>query len=170
METPVTRLARRARLVGSFACGLVLVVFTGLVLYSVAMRYFFGAPPMWGEELPMLLFVWMIFVGAGFAYLAGANIRMTLIIDMVPKKPRLAIELVMHLLVVAMLLVILWYSVPILELTFNFTSLATGLSEGWKFLALPVGASLLLLNEFIRIARILRGEVDRHGEIADKGH
>jgi TRAP-type C4-dicarboxylate transport system permease small subunit len=155
---------------GAFVCGLVLVVFTGLVLYSVIMRYFFGAPPMWGEELPKLLFVWMIFMGAGFAYLSGANIRMTVIIDLVPSGPRRAIELVMHLLVVAMLMVILWYSVPIYELTRNFTSLATGLSEGWKYLALPAGVVLLLVNEFFRIYRILRGEVDRHGAIADKGH
>lgn len=169
MATPSNRFTRAARLLGGLVCGLTLVAFTAMVLYSVVMRYFFGAPPMWGEELPKLLFVWMIFVGAGFAYLAGTNIRMTVLIDRVPRGPRRMIELVMHLLVVAMLLLILWYSVPIYQLTSNFTSLATGLSEGWKFLALPVGASLLLLNEFYRIWRILRGDVDRHGAVADEG-
>lgn len=170
MESRANGFANRVRLVGSVLCGTVLVVFTSLVLYSVIMRYFFGAPPMWGEELPKLLFVWMIFVGAGFAYLSGANIRMTVLIDRVPKKPRIIIELIMHVIVVAMLLVILWYSVPIYQLTRNFDSLATGLSEGWKYLALPIGACLLLINEFIRIARILRGQPDRSGAIADKGH
>ena len=168
MATPSPGMNAAVRRLGGLVCGAVLIVFTGLVLYSVVMRYFFSAPPIWGEEIPKLLFVWMIFVGAGFAYLAGANIRMTLIIDLVPRRPRLAIELVMHLLVVAMLLVILWYSVPIVQLTSNFTSLATGISEGWKYLALPVGAVLLLANEVYRIYRILRGHVDRHDVVADE--
>ncbi|MCG8357377.1 MAG: TRAP transporter small permease [Kiloniellales bacterium] len=148
------------RKIGAAYCGIVLTLFTGLVLYSVAMRYLFSAPPMWGEELPKLLFVWMIFIGAAFAYYSGVNLRMTVIIDRFPTKPRRIIELIMHLLTVVMLLLILWYSVPIINLTSGTVSLATGLSEGWKFWALPIGAILMLFNEFWRIRRILRGHVD----------
>jgi TRAP-type C4-dicarboxylate transport system permease small subunit len=61
---------------------------------------------------------------------------------------------------VAILLVILWYSQPILNLAGRTTSIATGLSDWWKFVALPVGAVLLLINEIWRIARLLRGAVD----------
>lgn len=155
------------RNLGGFVCGAVLILFTGLVLYSVVMRYFFSAPPMWGEEIPKLLFVWMIFIGAGFTYLSGANIRMTAVIDLVPNGPRRVIELVMHLMIVVMLLVILWYSVPIITLTSRFTSLATGLSQSLTFWALPIGACLLLINEFYRIWRLLRGHVDSLGPVGE---
>jgi TRAP-type C4-dicarboxylate transport system permease small subunit len=144
---------------GALFCGLLLIAFTGLVLYSVVMRYFF-TPPIWGEELPKLLFVWMIFIGAGFAYLSGQNIRMTFLIDRVAKGPRRMIELVMYGLSIAILLMIFWYSVPILELTSGSVSLSTGLSDGWKFIALPVGALLLLVNAVWRFIRILKGGVD----------
>lgn len=144
---------------GALTCGMILIVFTGLVLYSVVMRYFF-TPPIWGEELPKLLFVWMIFIGGGFAYLAGQNLRMTALIDLVPARPRRAIELVMYSFAIGILLMILWYSVPIIELTSGTVSIATGLSEGWKFLALPVGAVLLLVNAIWRVVRIVRGAVD----------
>lgn len=145
---------------GTTICSVLLIVFTGIVLYSVGMRYIFSAPPIWGEEVPRLLFVWMIFLGAGFAYFSGANIRMTAVIDRVPNRPRRAIELAMHLFTVLILLIILWYSQPILNLAGRTTSLATGLSDWWKFVALPVGAILLLVNEVWRIARLLRGKVD----------
>ena len=148
------------RRLGAAVCGVILTVFTALVLYSVVMRYAFSAPPMWGEELPKLLFVWMIFVGAGFAHFAGINLRMTLVIDRVPVRPRRVVELSMHAMIVVMLALILWYSVPIIALTSRSTSLATGLSEGWTFWALPVGAVLLLVNEAWRIARLIRGHVD----------
>lgn len=71
-------------------------LFAALVLYSVIMRYFFSAPPMWGEDVPKLMFVWMIFIGAGFAYLSGVNIRLTFFIDKVAHGPRRLIELTMH--------------------------------------------------------------------------
>ena len=150
----------RFRKFGEAVCGLVLIVFTGLVLYSVTMRYLFSAPPRWGEELPKLLFVWMIFVGAAFAHFAGINLRMTLLIDRVRSGPRRVIELVMHTLTLMMLLLILWYSIPIIQLTSRSTSLATGLNDSLTFWALPVGAGLLLVNQVWRIARMLRGEVD----------
>jgi len=137
-----------------------LIAFTGLVLYSVAMRYLFSAPPRWGEELPKLLFVWMIFIGAGFAHFAGINLRVTLLIDLVARGPRRAIELVMHTMIVLMLLLILWYSVPILQLTVRSTSLATGLNDSLTFWALPMGVCLLLISECWRILRLLRGQVD----------
>lgn len=145
---------------GSVVCGLLLIVFTGLVLYSVAMRYLFSAPPIWGEELPKILFVWMIFIGAGFAYLSGQNIRMTAIIEKVPRGPRRIVELVMYALTLVILLMILWYSQPILRLAGATTSLATGLSDTWKFIALPIGAVLLIVNALWRIGRLLRGGVD----------
>ncbi|MCC6007374.1 MAG: TRAP transporter small permease [Rhodobacteraceae bacterium] len=153
----------KAYTVGGIIAGAVLVTFTALVLYSIVMRYFFSAPPRWGEEVPKILFIWMIFIGAGFADLAGANIRMTVVIDMVPRGPRRIIELIVHLAIVGMLVVLIWYSIPVLELTFNVRSRATGLAEGWKFLAMPLGCILLLINEFYRIWVILRGGVDESG-------
>ncbi len=151
---------RVLRSVGGVLSGLVLISFTTLVLYSVIMRYFFASPPIWGEDVPKLLFVWMIFIGAGFAYLSGANIRMTFLIDRVPRGPRRVVELIMHVSITIMLLVIIWYSVPILRLTSSFTSLSTGLSHGWTYWPLPLGSLLLLVNEFVRIRHLLLGGID----------
>jgi TRAP-type transport system small permease protein len=161
-------LFRKFRQAGALLCGLVLTVFTGLVLYSVAMRYLFSAPPMWGEELPKLLFVWMIFIGAGLAYLSGQNIRMTALIEKVAAGPRRRIELAMHGFAVIILFAILWYSVPIIQLTARTNSLATGLPDAWTYVALPVGALLLLVHETLRIRRLLRGGVDEPVDI-DEG-
>jgi TRAP-type transport system small permease protein len=148
------------RNLGAMASGVVLIGFTAIVLYAVIMRYFFSRPPIWGEEVPKLLFVWMIFIGAGFAYLAGANIRMTVLIDKVASGPRRLIELAMHIAIFGMLLVILWYSQPILRLTAGSTSLATGLANSWTYWALPLGTLLLLANEVRRIWHLLRGGID----------
>ncbi|MEO8103463.1 MAG: TRAP transporter small permease [Betaproteobacteria bacterium] len=139
------------------ACGAVLVLFTALVLYSVVMRYMFNNPPMWGEDVPKLLFVWLCFVGGALAYILGYNIRMMSLVDRFPKPLATAIELVTRGITVAMLGTIVWYSVPILELSSDKTVLSTGFSDIWTYLPLTIGAVLMACNEAVRMALAVTG-------------
>lgn len=153
----------------SYVCALLLVIFTALVLYSVGMRYFFHAPPLWGEDVPKLLFVWMTFLGGGACYLVGGNIRMTSIAEAMPRTLRRIIELLIHVGTLILLAVILWKSVPILQLSSRSTMLSTGWSNAWTFWALPCGALLFALHSVSRILRILAGGVDT-GPLEDPDH
>ena len=153
-------LIRRLERVSEIGCAALLVLFTGLVLYSVTMRYAFHAPPMWGEDIPKLLFVWMSFVGGGICYLRNQNIRMTSIIEGFPRGLRRGIEVAMHLGVLIMLVCIIWYSQPILKLASRNTVYSTGLSDIWTYLALPLACVMFLAHSLLRIVHILRGGVD----------
>jgi TRAP-type C4-dicarboxylate transport system permease small subunit len=139
------------------ACGVVLVVFTCLVLYSVCMRYLFNQPPMWGEEIPKLLFVWLSFVGGALAYMLGYNICMTTLVERLTRRTAVAVELAMRAISLAMLLAIVWYSMPILQLASNKTVLATGLSDIWTYLPLTIGAALMAVNEVVRMTLAASG-------------
>lgn len=143
-----------------FACAALLVLFTGLVLYSVTMRYAFSAPPMWGEDIPKLLFVWMSFIGGGICYLRNQNIRMTSLIDRAPRGPRRLVEVLMYLGILVMLACIIWYSQPVLRLASRNTVYSTGLSDIWTYLALPIASVLFFAHSVLRIVHILRGGVD----------
>ena len=153
-------LIRKLERLSEYGCAALLVIFTGLVLYSVSMRYVFHAPPMWGEDIPKLLFVWMSFVGGGICYLRNQNIRMTSVIETFPRRLRQVIEVILHLGILAMLLTILWYSQPVLKLAARNTVYSTGLSDIWTYLALPVSCFLFIAHAVSRIVHILRGGVD----------
>jgi len=139
------------------ACGLVLALFTFLVLYSVATRYLFNNPPIWGEDVPKLLFVWLSFIGGALAYMLGYNIRMMTLVERFPKPFAIAVELVMRAITIAMLATIIWYSFPILELSASKTVLSTGLSEVWTNLPLVIGAVLMIGNELVRMVLAATG-------------
>ena len=139
------------------ACGLVLALFTFLVLYSVATRYLFNNPPIWGEDVPKLLFVWLSFIGGALAYMLGYNIRMMSLVERFPKRFAIAVELVMRAITVAMMATIIWYSFPILELSASKTVLSTGLSEIWTYLPLMIGAVLMIGNELVRMVLAATG-------------
>lgn len=150
----------RVEQISELGCATLLIAFTGLVLYSVSMRYFFHAPPMWGEDVPKLLFVWMSFIGGGICYLRNQNIRMTSVIESFPTGLRRVIEVCLHLGILCMLLAIMWFSLPVLKLAYPTRVFSTGLSNIWTYLALPLASILFFIHSCMRIARILKGGVD----------
>jgi TRAP-type C4-dicarboxylate transport system permease small subunit len=130
------------------------------------MRYFFSNPPIWGEDVPKLLFVWLSFIGGALAYMLGYNIRMMTLVDRFPKPLATAVELVMRAITVAMLATIVWYSLPILELSSSKTVLSTGLSEVWTYLPLMIGAVLMIGNELLRMVLAATGRTPVEDEDA----
>ncbi len=59
--TTITRLDRMLDgLLSTFSSGL-LVAITLAVLYGVFTRYVLSRPPLWSEEAPIVLFIWMAF-------------------------------------------------------------------------------------------------------------
>ncbi|NBB84311.1 MAG: TRAP transporter small permease subunit [Alphaproteobacteria bacterium] len=139
-----------------YGCAVLLIAIVALVLYSVTMRYFFNAPPIWGEDVPRLLFVWLTFIGAGLATMLGLNIRVTFLIDKFPARLRLYTEVTMHVLVLVMLAVIFWYSLPVLRLNMNSVMLSTGWSRAWTYLALPTGCVVMAVYQTVLLVRTVK--------------
>jgi len=50
-----------------YLSGLGLIAVTFVIFYATVARYFFNAPPFWGEEIAILIFIWMGFLAAGMA-------------------------------------------------------------------------------------------------------
>ncbi len=130
-----------------------MIAITVVVLYATVMRYFFQAPPLWGEDVPRVLFVWMVYMAAGLAIALGLNIRVAYFIERVPDRPRAWIEAAMHLSVLALLVVLFFNSIPLVELNLRGTMLSTGWSNAVFYLPLPVGCLLMAWYEAKRLWR-----------------
>lgn len=79
-----------------YASALCLIGVVGVVFYATMARYFFHAPPFWGEEVPVLLFVWMGFLAAGLAIVSGWNVRVEALDLLLPKRVINWFRLVTH--------------------------------------------------------------------------
>ncbi|MCC7425765.1 MAG: TRAP transporter small permease [Alphaproteobacteria bacterium] len=143
------------------AGGILLLVITALILYATFARYLFRAAPLWGEDVPRLLFVWLTFIGAGAAISLGLNIRVGLLVDNLPAGLRRCIEVTMHALVLLMLAVLFWWSFPIIHLKMNVAMTTTGWPAGLFALPLPIGCILMGWFQFRRLLRAWRGTPTR---------
>jgi TRAP-type C4-dicarboxylate transport system permease small subunit len=136
---PRTFVDRVFWLAGAF----LMLAMTGTMLYVVAARYFFNRPPLWSEDVPRTLFVWMVF------------------------------EALMHVLVLAMIGVLSWFTVPLLRLKWGTTMLSTGWSEAVLVIPMIGGLGIAAIYQARRLLAVLRamrtGEDVRDAQQAGAG-
>lgn len=149
---PRTAVDRVFWLSGAF----LMLAMTGTMLYVVAARYFFNRPPLWSEDVPRTLFVWMVFATLGLAIKLGLNIRVTGLVDAMPRPVRLANEAVMHVLVLAMIGVLAWFTLPLLRLKWGTTMLSTGWSEAVLVIPMLGGLGIAAIYQARRLLGVLR--------------
>lgn len=136
--------------------GGLMLVMTGVMVYAVVARYFFNRPPIWSEDVPRTLFVWMVMLVLGLAIKLGLNIRVTTFTDMMPRPVRLGVEAAMHVLVLAMIAFLFWQTIPILELKATQRMLSTGWAESVLVWPILIGCVLAFIHQFRSFAAVLR--------------
>lgn len=134
-----------------YLSGALLITIACAVFYSVTTRYVFNEPPLWADEAPRAFFLWMTFIGIAVATKRGQNIRVTHFIDMFAPLPRLVLETFMHILVLIMLVALVWYNAPIIQLQSGGSMLSTGWSFVWLYAPVSVGSVLMIFYQ-IRLA------------------
>jgi TRAP-type transport system small permease protein len=130
-----------------YASALLLITIATAVMYTVISRYIFHAAPLWAEDAPRVFFLWMTYLGIAVATRRGQNIRVTFFVEKMSPKPRLYLDMFMHLCVLAMLITLLWNVWPLIRLNLAGTMLSTGWSNAVSWFPLPVGAALMLMYQ-----------------------
>jgi TRAP-type C4-dicarboxylate transport system permease small subunit len=99
--------------------GLIMLTITGIVIYAVVMRYYFSAPPRWGEPLALLLFAWLVFIGAAHATLTGGNVAVEVLLRSLPKGVQRVLLSFYAILSIVFLVVVAWKGIPMFNLGFR---------------------------------------------------
>src|SRR5438046_2981321 len=73
--------------------GALLILSVALNFANVIGRYFFSASIYWAEEVMLFLMVGCVFLGNGVVAWSGRQIRMDVVVGMMPKKARQMLDL-----------------------------------------------------------------------------
>ena len=65
-----------------------LTFFTFPVYFQVCMHYFFSAPFLWGEELPLFAFCWCLLIGAAVAVRRRAHLSCDFLANLLSGRAR----------------------------------------------------------------------------------
>jgi len=102
------------------AAGVLLVVSVLLNFANVIGRYFFNASIFWAEEVMLFLMVGCVFFGNGVVAWSGRQLRMDVIVGMMPAPAQKFFALLSELLFIAVALVIVWFAWPVIRDLWNF--------------------------------------------------
>ena len=124
--------------------GATLLVAVVAIFTQVILRYVFNQPSSWLDEFAVLIFAWMIFIGAAVAQRTDSHVAMDFFVNLLP----LWVQRILYLLrSAAMAWVLMILFLQGLHLTQRLGSVeypAMGISRGFLFATLPATAPLFL--------------------------
>ena len=138
-----------------------------IVFVNVVGRYGFGSSLPWGEEVARFLMIFATFAGAGLALREGRLVSIDTLVTLLPPDS-LAHRLVRWLGVLLMatfMVLLLYFGIKFVQFGWNKETMATQISRGIPYLAIPIGAGLFLIHLSFFATRYARGEFE--GEIEE---
>jgi TRAP-type C4-dicarboxylate transport system permease small subunit len=133
--------------------GVLLIGSISLNFVNVVARYFFNASIHWAEEVMLFTMVGCVFLGNGVVAWSGRQLRMDVIVGMMPPKAREAFELLSELTLIATCLVIVWFASPVIRdlIAFDQRSQSADIPMYIPQMMVPLGLSIMALLVAIRL-------------------
>lgn len=159
---PAHPLARAFLAANRWVLIVLLGVMAALVIGNVFARYAFSHSFTWVEEATRYMMIWAAFIGAGPALRVGGHIAIDTLQASVPLPVARLLRVLIVAIVAATLLTLVWLGIEYVEFAWYQESPVLGWSLGKVYLALPLGAALMLVH-LAMVARqwIVLGEWDR---------
>lgn len=124
------------------AAGALVVV---LVFYNVLSRYVLKTDVSWSSELCTLLLIWMTFVGGAIATRRNAQLGVTEFIMGLTPAARFKVDAIVLLWTALALMLMVYFGVTLTLRSWSNIAIAIKISNGWWYLAMPVGCGLMLV-------------------------
>lgn len=133
--------------------GLLLVAMVVVVLLQIVFRYVLNDSLIWTEELAKTMMVWTAFLVAPWAYRAGANVRIEIFLDEMPRVFRESLQLMLNLLVLWIVTVFLWESFGFWQRGLTVRADSLSIQVAWFYSVVPAVFFLLLLAAIEQLLR-----------------
>ncbi len=130
-----------------------------LMCYSVAMRYFFGAPQSWIDYAVGWLVVAMVMFAAPAAQLTGEHVGVDSITERLRGRARRTLAVVGILCVAATAAIMIWEGSAMVAFS-RMTGMMTEIFPvrlWWIQALMPVGFALMLAVALVQLLRVARG-------------
>lgn len=142
--------------------GLMLAVMSILIVLQIFCRFVIKYPLPWTEEAARYLMVYTVFIGASLALRNYKMIAIEVVSESLKPKARKVLRIFVMLLSIVFFVMLLVKGIDMLEIVNRQASSAMGLSMGIPYLAIPIGALLMIINAVaVIIDLLINDDIDR---------
>jgi len=146
--------------------GLMILAMTAAICWQVFARYVLAAAPGWSEELARYLMIWVTMIGGAAVLRSGGQMAVTSFLDRLPPRWQTRLLVVRDLAMVAVLVLLIIWGARLTEIMTVQETASLQVSKAWVYLALPLGAALMLV--MLVLAR-LAGSAYRAADVFEDG-
>lgn len=140
-----------------WAIAAMMAVLVAVTLLQVYFRYFTGSSLDWSEELARYLFIWIAFLTGAVAIRRRAHIVVDLLVARMPVRLQRALAVGTVALTLVFLAFLAGYGAVLVRVVWTQTTPGLGISRGYVFLAVPVGAGLMFVHLLDVLREVVRG-------------
>jgi TRAP-type C4-dicarboxylate transport system permease small subunit len=134
-----------------------------LVMFvQVMCRVFFGTAIVWAEEFAVLLFAWLIFIGAAYAQKNDSHLSINTLRTFLGAKAAVAMDIFRLTVIVVCSVVAIWQGIGLAMRVLPILYPAMEITRAWLYVSVPVGFGLGLIymayDIYCRLTGRARGE------------
>jgi C4-dicarboxylate transporter DctQ subunit len=136
--------------------GVLLVLSVALNFANVVGRYFFSSSIYWAEEAMLFLMVGCVFLGNGVVAWSGRQLRMDVVVSMMPVRAQKLLALLSELVLIVVAVTIVVFAWPVIRDLWNFDqrSQSADIPMVIPQAMVPIGLSIIAL---LVLCRLLTG-------------
>ena len=127
-------------LAGAMLCMIAVLVFWSAVARTI------GMPVNWAQDVSLLAFGWLTFIGSDIIIKSGGLIRIDMLSNRFPKAVQKTLMLEFDVFMLLFLLILIVYGFLLVSQSWNRTFNTLKMSYAWCTLAVPVGSLLMFFS------------------------
>lgn len=132
--------------------GMFICAFLQVIVRLVFDWFGINLPMPWSEELSRFFMIWLIFLGAGYACRGAQLISLTLVVDRMPKSIHRAADGIAAAICIAFYALLVKVGLDAMRFGWIETSPVLQLPKAYVYLAMPVGAAVMIINTLAFLA------------------
>lgn len=121
------------------------------LIFTGAVTRLFGYPLNWATDLSLLLFAWVVFLGADLAFRSAEFIRIDMLVTKLPPKVQKVLYYLFSLMAIAFFGLMVVYGIPLAIDNSKRLFQTLGISYSWATMSAPLGSLLLIFSIIMRM-------------------
>ena len=155
---PLTSINAPIARLGMILCVAGLLVIVAVVFYQVFGRYVLNSSPTWTESLALVLVLYVTLIGAAVGVRDAGHIGMESLLVLVPEKIRNRIELLIHFLVIAFGVAMIYNGAVLGSSVWSYKIPNLGLPESIRYVPLVISGVLIIAFSVEHVMALVQGK------------
>jgi TRAP-type C4-dicarboxylate transport system permease small subunit len=131
---------------------LIMLITTFVAIIS---RYVFHYAIIWSPEVSRYLYIYIIFIGTFLGIKHKKHIGLDIVVDRLPNKIKKVVEISRNLSMMVFFIFLAYLGFKFSVIGMSQMTLALGISKGWIYLVIPIGAIFMFISTFQQTLRSL---------------